>query len=163
MKLARLRSPRLRSGPAGPDGGPTTGEGPVGVPAGILFDLGPDGAPVGDNALCAPLLGVLFVCIGVGWNLAMREGCIGGPSAAGVEGCGDGTCRSPNCGCSLRPGKSLGVLAGTGEGAAGSFLVCMFDPGAVKLRPPLPAGPLGPRGAEGVSGPGALLGPFSRP
>jgi hypothetical protein len=161
--LALLRSPRLRSGPAGPEGGPTTGEGPVGVPAGSLLDLGPEGAPVGDTALCAPLLGALFVWIGAGWNPGMREGCIGGPSAAGVEGCGDGTCRSLNGGCSLRLGKSLSVLAGAGEGAAGSFLVCMFDPGAVKLRPPLPAGPLDARGPDGVSGAGALLGPFSRP
>ena len=158
--LVRWRSPRLRSGPAGPEGGPPAGEGPVGVPAGNLFDLGPEGGPVGDTVLWAPPLGVLFVWSGVGSNLAMRDGCIGGPSAAGVEGCGVGACRSPNDGWSLRPGKSLDVLAGAGEG---SFLPCMFDPGPVKLRPPLPAGPLGARGPDGVSGAGVLLDPFSRP
>lgn len=93
--LARCLSPRgLRSDPAGPDGGPVAGEGPVGVPAGGLFDLGPEGGgPVGEAALREPPLGPVLVWIGGGMllpNLAMREGCmpLTGPlSAAGVDGC----------------------------------------------------------------------------
>jgi hypothetical protein len=132
---------------------------------GTLLDLGPTGGPVGDTAWRAPLLGE-FVWRGAGPNLAMREGCIpgGGPlSGAGVEGCEEGTCRSANGGASLRPAGSRGILAWAGEGNAGSFLVFMVDPGAVKLRPPLAAGPLDARGPDGASGDGALLGPFSRP
>lgn len=98
--LARWRSLRFLSVPAGPEGGPVTGEGPVGVPVGALLDLGPEGGPVGDVTLREPLLGV-FVWIGGGMllpNLAMREGCMpatGPLSVAGVEGCELGVWRSP--------------------------------------------------------------------
>jgi hypothetical protein len=167
IMLARWRSPpRLRSDPAGPDGGPVAGEGPVGVLVGILLERGPSGGAVGDTALRAPSWEELVVWMGAGANLAMREGCIpgGGPlSGAGVECCEDGFWRSANGGASLRPGCSLGVLPGAGEFIAGSFRPLMADPGAVKLRPPLPAGPLDARGPDGVSGNGALVGPFSRP
>ena len=159
LMLARWRSLRLRSGPAGPDGGPTTGEGPVGVPAGGLSDLGPEGGgPVGDEGLRVPPLGVLLVLIGGGANLAMREGCIGPLSAAGVDGCEE-LWRSANCAESLS-----GVRATAGEDAIGSFLAFIEDPGAVKFRPPRPAVAPGPRGPDGVSRGGALAGVlFMRP
>jgi hypothetical protein len=158
--LARWRSPppRLRSDPAGPDGGPTTGEGPVGVPAGNLSDLGPEGGgPVGDEGLRGPPLGVLLVLIGGGANFAMREGCIGPLSAAGVDGC-EGLWRSENCAGSLS-----GARVTAGEDAIESFLAFIVDPGAVKFRPPRPTDAPGPRGPDGVSGDGALAGVFRRP
>jgi hypothetical protein len=158
LMLARWRSPRLRSGPAGPDGGPTTGEGPVGVPAGNLSDLGPEGGgPVGDEGSRGPPLEALLVLIGGGANLGMREGCIGPLSAAGVDGC-EGLWRSANCAGSLS-----GARATAGEDAIESLLAFIVDPGAVKFRPPRPAVAPGPRGPDGVSGDGALAGAFRRP
>lgn len=166
LMFARWRSLRLRSLTAGPEGGPEAGEGPVGVPDGGLLDLGPEGGgPVGEARLREPLLGVMFVCTGGGMscaNLAMREGCIpltGPPSAAGVEGCDERSIDSANSWRleGSRDDRGPGVAAGC------SPLEPIVDPGAVKLRPPLLAGPFGALGPDGVSKVGAFAGAFSLP
>lgn len=158
--FARCRSPLrcLSAVPPGPFGAELVGDGPVGVPTGgrLLADRGPDGGAL------------TFVWIGGGCEkFAMRDGCMPamGPfSAAGVEGCEPGVCRSAGESGSWRdeesrkacgPRGAAGDSLGRGGRPAASCL-----PGAVKLRPPLPAGPLGARGPEGVSGFGPLRRPY---